>query len=67
MGKSEGLFPPLGESSCIDGKLETDKTSQKDTLDCLYLEGQKGEGKMMTVLLHPHIIGRAGRIAWFEK
>ncbi|RSH94231.1 hypothetical protein EHS25_004034 [Saitozyma podzolica] len=39
----------------------------KDTFDCLYMEGEKGEGKMMTVLLHPHIIGRAGRIAWFEK
>jgi hypothetical protein len=22
---------------------------------------------MMTVLLHPHIIGRAGRTAWLEK
>jgi hypothetical protein len=51
----------------FDVGMNAEKTSQKDTFDCLYMEGEKGEGKMMTVLLHPHIIGRAGRIAWFEK
>jgi len=38
----------------------------KDTFDCLYVEGQQGEGRMMTILLHPHIIGRAGRTAWLD-
>ncbi|KAK8861207.1 hypothetical protein IAR55_002026 [Kwoniella newhampshirensis] len=38
-----------------------------DTFDCLYEEGEAGEPKMMTVLLHPHIIGRAGRLHWFEE
>ncbi|EIW66226.1 hypothetical protein TREMEDRAFT_35402 [Tremella mesenterica DSM 1558] len=37
-----------------------------DTFDCLYAEGSRGEGRMMTVLLHPHIIGRATRTSWFE-
>lgn len=40
---------------------------QKDTFDCLFEEGEEGEPKMMTVLLHPHIIGRAGRTKWFEE
>ncbi|WVQ83402.1 hypothetical protein IAT38_005543 [Cryptococcus sp. DSM 104549] len=38
----------------------------KDTFDCLYEEGEAGEPKMMTVLLHPHIIGRANRVHWLE-
>ncbi|WRT69067.1 uncharacterized protein IL334_006050 [Kwoniella shivajii] len=39
----------------------------KDTFDCLLEEGEAGEGKMMTILLHPHIIGRPNRIFWLEK
>ncbi|WWC68282.1 uncharacterized protein I206_102205 [Kwoniella pini CBS 10737] len=39
----------------------------KDTFDCLYEEGQAGEGKMMTVLIHPHIIGRPNRAFWLEE
>ncbi|KAL8280051.1 hypothetical protein RQP46_007632 [Phenoliferia psychrophenolica] len=38
-----------------------------DTFDTLYEEGEAGEPKMMTVLLHPHIIGRPGRMAYLEK
>nr|XP_018999203.1 uncharacterized protein I203_08239 [Kwoniella mangroviensis CBS 8507]OCF62664.1 hypothetical protein I203_08239 [Kwoniella mangroviensis CBS 8507] len=39
----------------------------KDTFDCLYEEGEAGEAKMMTVLLHPHIIGRPNRAFWLEE
>jgi hypothetical protein len=41
--------------------------SQKDTFDCLYEEGQQGEAKMMTILLHPHIVGRPNRTHWLEE
>lgn len=40
---------------------------QCDTLDCLLEEGEEGEAKMMTVLLHPHICGRANRAYWLEE
>ncbi|ORY32009.1 hypothetical protein BCR39DRAFT_525190 [Naematelia encephala] len=39
----------------------------RDTFDCLYEEGEQGEPKMMTVLLHPHIIGRPNRTLWLEE
>ncbi|KAI5479962.1 hypothetical protein MNV49_002252 [Pseudohyphozyma bogoriensis] len=39
----------------------------KDTFDILYSEGEDGEPKMMTVIVHPHIIGRGGRFAYFEE
>ena len=45
----------------------TDEPSQKDTFDVLYDEGLAGEAKIMTVILHPHIIGRGGRLAYFEE
>ncbi|RSH90024.1 hypothetical protein EHS25_001357 [Saitozyma podzolica] len=38
-----------------------------DTFECLYDEGVAGEPKMMTIVLHPHIIGRAARMQWLEK
>lgn len=41
--------------------------SQRDAFDILYEEGEEGEPKMMTVILHPPIIGRAGRAASLEK
>lgn len=41
--------------------------SQRDAFDILYYEGEEGEPKMMTVILHPPIIGRAGRTASLEK
>jgi hypothetical protein len=41
-------------------------THQKDTFECLYMEGERGEGKMMTILLHPHIVGRASRTGWLD-
>jgi peptidoglycan/xylan/chitin deacetylase (PgdA/CDA1 family) len=50
-------------SKALDGTL----TDQRDTFDVLWEEGEEGEGKMMTVLLHPHIIGRAGRTKYFEE
>lgn len=50
---------------CVLDHLTADM--QKDTFDVLWEEGEEGEGKMMTVLLHPHIIGRAGRTKWFEE
>lgn len=40
---------------------------QMDTFECLYDEGVAGEPKMMTIVLHPHIIGRAARMQWLEK
>jgi allantoinase len=40
---------------------------QKDTFDCLYEEGEEGEPKMMTVLLHPHIMGHANRTKYLEE
>ncbi|KAL5536549.1 hypothetical protein ACEPAF_371 [Sanghuangporus sanghuang] len=39
----------------------------RDTFDVFYDEGLAGEAKMMTVVLHPHIIGRGGRLAYFEE
>ena len=33
----------------------------------MYEEGEEGEPKFMTVLLHPHIIARPGRMAYLEK
>ncbi|CAD6569443.1 MAG: hypothetical protein CYPHOPRED_003377 [Cyphobasidiales sp. Tagirdzhanova-0007] len=38
-----------------------------DTFDVLLREGQEGEPKMMTVILHPHIIGHPGRMYFLEK
>ncbi|KAK4689462.1 allantoinase, partial [Tremellales sp. Uapishka_1] len=38
-----------------------------DTFECLYEEGIEGEPKMMTVILHPHIIGRAARMWYLER
>ncbi|GAA6014799.1 hypothetical protein JCM10207_002185 [Rhodosporidiobolus poonsookiae] len=38
-----------------------------DTFDALYEEGLEGEAKMMTVVLHPRICGRAGRTAALEQ
>ncbi|KAM0752910.1 glycoside hydrolase/deacetylase [Meredithblackwellia eburnea MCA 4105] len=38
-----------------------------DTFDTLWEEGEEGEPKMMTILLHPLIIGRAGRCLYLEK
>lgn len=43
------------------------ESSQKDTFDVLYDEGVAGEAKIMSVILHPHIIGRGGRLAYFEE
>lgn len=39
----------------------------RDTFDCLYEEGEAGEPKMMTILLHPHIAGHATRTIALEK
>ena len=41
--------------------------SQMDTFECLYDEGVAGEPKMMTILLHPHIIGHGSRMYWLEQ
>ncbi len=38
-----------------------------DTFDWLYREGQNGEPKMMSFGVHLRIIGRPGRIGYFEK
>ncbi|WVQ81090.1 hypothetical protein IAT38_003212 [Cryptococcus sp. DSM 104549] len=35
--------------------------------DCLYKEGTEGSPKMMTIALHPRIIGRPGRLAYLIK
>ncbi|KAK4687079.1 allantoinase, partial [Tremellales sp. Uapishka_1] len=39
----------------------------RDTFDCLYEEAEQGEPKMMTVLIHPHIVGRPNRTFWLEE
>ncbi|KAK4694620.1 allantoinase, partial [Phenoliferia sp. Uapishka_3] len=39
----------------------------KDTFDILYEEGEEGQGKMMTVVLHPHVVGHGGRTFYLEK
>ncbi|GAA6014122.1 hypothetical protein JCM10207_006103 [Rhodosporidiobolus poonsookiae] len=39
----------------------------KDNFDQLYEEGEAGEPKMMSVTLHPHVIGHGGRIFWLEE
>jgi len=39
----------------------------KDTLDFLLEEGRAGSPKMMTVVLHPRIIGRPGRAAALQE
>ena len=38
-----------------------------DTFDWLYREGQQGEPKMMSFGIHLRIVGRPGRIGYFEK
>ncbi|GAA6000181.1 uncharacterized protein JCM10292_004023 [Rhodotorula paludigena] len=38
-----------------------------DTFDVLHAEGSAGEPKMMTIQLHPHIIGHGGRLYWLEE
>jgi len=35
--------------------------------DCLYKEGLEGSPKMMTIAVHPRIIARPGRLAYFVK
>lgn len=41
--------------------------SLKDTFDMFYEEGELGQAKMMTITLHPHIIGRGGRCFYLEE
>lgn len=38
-----------------------------DTFDVLYEEGQEGEPKMMSIMLHPHIVGHPNRTIYLEK
>lgn len=38
-----------------------------NALDVLLAEGKKGKPKMMTVALHPHIIGRPGRFVALKQ
>jgi len=38
-----------------------------DTFDLLYSEGDAGTPKLMTVQLHPHIVGHGGRLFWLEE
>ncbi|BGP14766.1 hypothetical protein JCM10213v2_002718 [Rhodosporidiobolus nylandii] len=38
-----------------------------DTFDCLYEEGENGQAKLMSIQLHPHVIGHGGRIYYLEK
>lgn len=61
MGQSERLLA----SSRTSIKYLADP--KKDTFDCLYEEGEEGEPKMMTVLLHPHIMGHANRTKYLEE
>ncbi|EON99091.1 putative polysaccharide deacetylase family protein [Phaeoacremonium minimum UCRPA7] len=42
-------------------------TYLKDTFDCFYEEGEAGEPKMMTIVLHPHICGRPNRAIHLEN
>ncbi|EME38215.1 carbohydrate esterase family 4 protein [Dothistroma septosporum NZE10] len=42
-------------------------TYLKDTFDCFYEEAEAGEPKMMTVVLHPHIVGRPNRTIALES
>ena len=39
----------------------------KDTFDCLYEEGEKGQPKMMSVGLHCRLVGRPGRAQALKK
>jgi hypothetical protein len=38
-----------------------------NALDVLLAEGKKGKPKMMTLALHPHIIGRPGRFVALKQ
>jgi len=38
-----------------------------DTFEILYEEGKEGEAKMMTVMLHPHIVGHPARAYYLEE
>ena len=42
-------------------------TYLKDTFDTLYMEGQEGSPKMMSVGLHCRLIGRPGRITALKR
>ncbi|KAM0747463.1 glycoside hydrolase/deacetylase [Meredithblackwellia eburnea MCA 4105] len=42
-------------------------TMMTEAFDVLYEEGEEGEPKMMTVTLHPHIIGRGSRCYYLEE
>jgi hypothetical protein len=39
----------------------------KDTFDGLYAEGQSDQAKMMTVTLHPRIVGHGSRMHYLEQ
>lgn len=40
---------------------------QVDTFDTLYAEGEQGQPKLMSISLHPRIIGRAGRLHYLRR
>ncbi|GAA5828301.1 hypothetical protein JCM11251_006185 [Rhodosporidiobolus azoricus] len=39
----------------------------KDSFDYLYEEGEQGAPKMLSIQLHPHVVGHGGRLFWLEE